>query len=156
MEMKKKKSVFWSTNVLLYWAIREEPGFSYVKEIVEWQKKEGMDGFTSSFALAELLQRPIEKGDEALARKYTEIVDEMGCQDFGKQEALAFACIRSDYPDIKPPEVIQLACAVVRGVDYFFTTERRLARYEIDGIGQIIYLKSWYEDRVKAGQSLSR
>ena len=40
-----------------------------------------------------------------------------------------------------------LACAVAHGVDYFFTNDRKLSRINIDGIGEIIYLKSWYEAR---------
>ena len=141
------KKAFWDTDILLYWIEQEKAHLPQTKALVEWQKTQGIETVTSAYSLAEILVRPIAKGQAELARKYSNQVKKMGCIEFGANEALAYACIRADHPDIRPPECIQLACAVAHGVDYFFTNDRKLSRINIDGIGEIIYLKSWYEAR---------
>jgi predicted nucleic acid-binding protein len=145
----KNRKAFWDTNILLYWIEQDETQVEQVKELVDWQKNQAIDAVTSAFSLAELLVRPISQGEAEAARRYSEIVEKMGCIQFGSQEALAYACIKADYPDMKAPDCIQLACAVSQGVDFFFTSDRKLNRYKIDGIGEIVYLKHWFEQRRK-------
>ncbi len=146
----KKRKAFWDTHLLLYWIEEVDGQIDQVRKLAEWQTKEGIMTVTSSFALAEILVHPIAKGDALVARKYTNVAKRMDCLDFGVNEALAYACIRVDHPEIKPPDCIQLACAVAHGVEYFFTTDRKLSRVAVDGIGEIIYLKDWFDERNKS------
>ena len=141
------KQAFWDTQILVAWIDQETAMREMVEALVQWQKKQRITTVTSSLSLAELLVRPIARGNAEMARKYGNVVKKMGCIDFGQSEALAFACIRNDHPDIAPPECIQLACAMTHGVDYYFTTDKRLARYRVDGIGEIVHLKGWYDQQ---------
>lgn len=143
----KTKQAFWDTQILVAWIEQEETEKAMIEALVAWQKKENINTVTSSLSLAELLVRPISKANSEAARKYSNIIRKMGCIDFGPNEALAFACIRADHPEISPPHCIQLACAMTRDVDYFFTSDRRLGRIQLDGIGEILYLRNWYDAR---------
>ena len=145
----KSRKAFWDTNILIYWIEQDAAHLDQMKALVEWQESQGIEPVTSAFTLAEILVRPISKGNASMARKYSEIVEKMGCINFGTSEALAYACIQSDNSDLKAPECLQLACAMSHGVDYFVTSEKRLSRFNVDGIGEILYLRGWFDARKK-------
>ena len=89
---------------------------------------------TSALALGEILVKPAEVGDDALARRYEQaITGAATVLPFDRGAASAFATVRRD-PSNSPPDAIQLACASVAGVDLFIANDLRLSRKVVPGI----------------------
>ena len=139
---------FWDTNLLIYWLDKPEEWAEPIYRLRQWHKENEIRIITSALSLAEILVRPISGENLERAREYLHLISEMGCLGFGPDEAWAFAEIRSAYPQIKPPDCIQLACAGVRGVDYFCTNDEALQRVSAKGVGKIIILKNWFEQNL--------
>ena len=145
------RKAFWDTNVLIY-HIEQTPEWQKPMEaLVEWQKDEGLEVVTSTFSLAEILVRPVSLGKHSMARRYRELICQIGALPFGAEEAVRFAQIRAQYPDVKPPDALQLACASVHGVEFFVTSERPLKWLKIEKIATINTLRDWYDSRVGGG-----
>ena len=142
------RKAFWDTNVLICHIDQTPEWQKEMEALVEWQKDEGLEVITSTFSLAEILVRPLSAGKHNVARRYRELICQIGALPFGVEEASRFARIRAQYPDVKAPDAIQLACASVHGVDYFFTNERRLKWLTVETIGTINTLRDWYDARV--------
>ncbi|MBN1268719.1 MAG: PIN domain-containing protein [Kiritimatiellae bacterium] len=142
------RKAFWDTNLLIY-HIEQMPGWQKeMTALVEWQKDEGLEVVTSAFSLAEILVRPLSVGKHNVARRYRELIGQIGALPFGVEEATRFAQIRAQYPDVKPPDALQLACASVHGVDFFLTSERRLKWLTIENVGTMNTLRDWYDARM--------
>ncbi len=135
--------VFWDTNLLIYWIEDAATWSGKVDALLRWQERHELKTITSSLALSELLVHPMRKKATELALSYARLIDEIGCLSFGADEAWRFAEIRSEYPAIRPPDAIQLACASVFGVEQFITNDDRLCQYQIKGIQRVIGLGSW-------------
>lgn len=141
------RKAFWDTNLLIY-HIEQTPEWQKATgALVEWQRDEGIEIVTSTFSLAEILVRPLSVGKHNIARRYRELICQLGALPFGVEEAQRFAQIRAQYPDVKPPDALQLACASVHGVDFFLTSERRLKWLTVENVGVINTLRDWYEAR---------
>ena len=67
---------------------------------------------------------------EAYVRRFTEIE----VLPFGQQEAVTFARLRSQFPSLKPPDAIQLSCALENGVANFVTNNDRLNRLDLEAM----------------------
>lgn len=141
------RKAFWDTNLLIYHIEQTPEWQKEMDALVEWQKDEGIEVVTSSFSLAEILVRPLSLGKHNVARRYRDLICQLGALPFGVEEASRFAQIRAQYPDVKPPDALQLACASVHGVDFFLTSERRLKWLTIEKIGAINTLRDWYDAR---------
>jgi len=135
---------FWDTNLLIYWLEKPKALAEQVGALREWHAKQNLEIVTSSLSLAEILVQPLSKKNIELGRRYQGLISAMGCLPFGAAEAWAFAEIRSRYQKLKPPDCIQLACAKVHGVDYFFTNDDRLSKVRVDGIHTITSLSQWH------------
>ena len=89
---------------------------------------------TSALTLGEVLVKPLEAGDETLARHYEQaIMAAATVIPFDHSAAYAFAALRRDRT-IPPPDAIQLACASVAGADLFITNDHRLNRKVVPGV----------------------
>lgn len=142
------RKAFWDTNLLIY-HIEQTPEWQKEMEaLLEWQKDEGIEVVTSTLSLAEILVRPMSVGKHNVARRYRELITHLGALSFGPEEAQRYAQIRAQYPEVKPPDAIQLACAAVHGVEFFFAGERRLKWLTVENIGTITTLRDWYDARV--------
>ncbi len=126
--------IFWDTNLFVY--LFEDKG-DLTERVVTLRKRmiERSDElFTSALTLGEILVRPVEAGDDPLARQYEQAIPAASTVlPFNQGAALAFAGIRQDR-SIKPPDAIQLACASVVGVEMFITNDERLSRKVVPGI----------------------
>ncbi|MFH0952983.1 MAG: PIN domain-containing protein [Verrucomicrobiota bacterium] len=140
--------VFWDTNLLIYHIEQMPEWQKEMDALIEWQKDEGMEVVTSSFSLAEILVRPLSVAKHNVARRYRDLICQIGALPFGVEEASRFAQIRAQYPDVKPPDALQLACASVLGVGYFLTSERRLKWLTVENISVINTLRDWYDARI--------
>ncbi len=139
------KAMFWDTNLLIYWIEQVSPWWEKMKALSEWQGRAGLTTVTSTISLSEILVRPVMLNNLKLARRYEQLITQMGCLPFGNAEAWAFAEIRAAYPQIRSHDAIQLACASVYGVNFFFANDNRLSSVSVKGIGRILSLLEWYQ-----------
>ena len=126
--------IFWDTNLFVY--LLEDKGelAERVGSLRERMIERNDELLTSTLTLGEILVKPLEAGDETLARRYEQAITAAATViPFDPPAAYAFATVRRDRT-IRPPDAIQLACASVAGVDMFITNDRRLNRKVIPGI----------------------
>jgi len=126
--------IFWDTNLFVY--LLEDKGelTDQVVALRERMVERSDELLTSTLTLSEILVRPVEVGDETLARRYEQSITAAATVlPFDRAAAAAFAGIRRDR-SIAPPDAIQLACASVAGVDMFLTNDLRLSRQVVPGI----------------------
>ena len=126
--------IFWDTNLFVY--LLEDKGelTEQVVALRERMVERNDELLTSTLTLSEILVRPVEVGDETLARRYEQSITAAATVlPFDRAAAAAFAGIRRDR-SIAPPDAIQLACASVAGVDMFITNDHRLSPQVVPGV----------------------
>ena len=126
--------IFWDTNLFIY--LLEDKGelTDRVVALRERMIERNDELLTSALTLGEILVRPLEAGDDALAHRYEQaIMAAATVIPFDHSAAYAFAIVRRDRT-IRPPDAIQLACASVAGVDMFITNDYRLSRKVVPGV----------------------
>lgn len=133
--------IFWDTNLFIY--LFENCG-ALSNRAIELRRamlERGDQLMTSTLTLGEILVKPLERGEEDLARKYEQTISAM-CQvlAFDAKAAGAYARLRSDR-SIRAPDAIQLACAATAGVDLFITNDAHLHAKRVDGIQFIVSLE---------------
>ena len=95
--------VFWDTNLFVY--LLEDKGelTDAVVSLRERMVERSDELLTSSLTLGEILVKPVEVGDDTLARRYEQtIIAAANVLSFDRMAAAAFARIRSDR-SIAPP-----------------------------------------------------
>jgi predicted nucleic acid-binding protein len=94
----------------------------------------GDELYTSSLTLGEILIKPMEAGNESLARRYESVLLQGAVIiPFDVEPARLYASIRKDR-SIRPPDAIQLSCAAHARVDLFITNDERLSTKSIPQI----------------------
>jgi predicted nucleic acid-binding protein len=119
--------IFWDTNLFIY--LIED--FASLSERVAWLRKRmverGDELYTSALTVGEILIKPLEAGDEVLARRYeSALLQGAVIVPFDTDAARLYASIRKDRT-IRPPDAIQLACASHARIDLFITNDERLS-----------------------------
>lgn len=131
--------IFWDTNLFIY--LIEEFG-DLSERVISLRKRmvERRDElYTSALTLGEILIKPLEAGDEVLARRYeAALLQGAVVIPFDVEPAQLYATIRKDRT-IRPPDAIQLACAAHARVDLFITNDERLS---IKSIPRIQFVSS--------------
>jgi predicted nucleic acid-binding protein len=126
--------IFWDTNLFIY--LIEEFG-DLSERVIKLRKRmveRGDELYTSALTLGEILIKPMEAGDEALARRYESgLLRGAVIISFDVEPARLYATIRKDRT-IRPPDAIQLACASHARVDLFITNDERLSTKSIPRI----------------------
>ena len=126
--------IFWDTNLFVY--LLEDKG-ELTERVGSLRKRmieRNDELLTSTLTLGEILVKPLEAGDETLARRYEQAITAAATViPFDPPAAYAFATVRRDRT-IRPPDAIQLACASVAGIDMFITNDRRLNRKVVPGV----------------------
>ncbi len=123
--------VFWDTNLFIYlW--ENSDNAAKVLQLAGQYSANGDELCTSSLSLGEILVKPFSdknmEGVEAYVRRFQEIE----IVPFGPREAVTFARLRSQFPNLKPPDAIQLSCALETGVTNFVTNDDRLNRLNLE------------------------
>jgi predicted nucleic acid-binding protein len=123
--------IFWDTNLFIY--LIEEFG-DLSERVIKLRKRmveRGDELHTSALTLGEILIKPLEAGDEALARRYeSAMLKGAVIIPFDVEPARLYATIRKDRT-IRPPDAIQIACASHARVDLFITNDDRLSTKSI-------------------------
>jgi len=126
--------IFWDTNLFIY--LIEDFG-DLSERVVGLRKRmieRGDELYTSALTLGEILIKPFEAGNEALARRYESVLLRGAVLvPFDDEPARIYATIRKDRA-IRPPDAIQLACASHARVDLFITNDERLSTKSIPNI----------------------
>ena len=126
--------IFWDTNLFVYLFEGGGPETGQVRALRRRMLERGDELLTSSLTLGEILVKPIEVGNEELARRYERVIAEAATVlPFDLRVAPRFAEIRRDR-SIRPPDAIQLACAAAAGANLFITNDKRLRRKQVRGI----------------------
>ncbi len=134
--------IFWDTNLFVYLFEDRSERAGRVVSLRRRMIERNDELLTSTLTLGEILVKPLEAGDQALARHYEQVIASTATVlPFDQAAALAFAMVRQDR-SIRPADAFQLACASVAGVDLFITNDRRLARKIVPGVHFIQSLSS--------------
>ena len=126
--------IFWDTNLFIY-LIEDFRDLSERVTVLRRRMLErGDELYTSALTLGEILIKPLEAGNDSLARRYESVLLQ-GAEiiPFDVEPARLYASIRRDRT-IRPPDAIQLACAAHARVDLFITNDERLSMKSIPHI----------------------
>jgi uncharacterized protein len=126
--------IFWDTNLFIY-LFEDTPELSArVVAMRQRMRERGDILFTSTLTLGELLVKPLETGNEALAQRYRDALGATATLvPFTIAAAQTYAEIRRDR-SVRAPDAIQLACAADAKIDLFITNDDRLTRKTVGGI----------------------
>lgn len=126
--------IFWDTNLFIYLIEKFGPLSERVITLRKRMIERGDELYTSTLTLGEILIKPLEGGDEILARRYeSALLQGAVIVPFDVEPARLYASIRKDRT-IRLPDAIQLACASHARVDLFITNDERLSIKSIPGI----------------------
>lgn len=126
--------IFWDTNLFIYLIEDFRDLSERVTALRRRMLERGDELYTSALTLGEILIKPMEAGNESLARRYESVLLQGAVIiPFDVEPARLYASIRKDR-SIRPPDAIQLACAAHARVDLFITNDERLSTKSIPHI----------------------
>ncbi len=130
--------VFWDTNIFIYFFEASDKLGPLARALRERMLKRGDQLITSTMTLGEILVKPLQEGDGEIGRKYEAALKAAASiLPFDVEAARNYARLRLN-PTLKPPDVIQLACAAAAKVDLFITNDNRLHDLHVPGIQFIV------------------
>ena len=127
--------IFLDTNVFVYFLEDQGHRGKRATEIFNEISLRGDEVLTSTLTLGEILVKPLEANDVALANKYRKAFRGPTVRMIAFDEIAGerYAHIRKDR-SIKAPDAIQLATAAAAGCELFITNDDRLTRMRVPGI----------------------
>lgn len=137
------RSIFLDTAPIIYY-IEAHPQFGpLARQVVNAFQAGSVKAFSSTITLVEVLPKPIEIGDMALADRFIAFLrhgKNISLLEISADVAESAGKLRGKYPALKTMDAIQIAVALGIGADAFLTNDRRLKSVrEID----IIVLKDY-------------
>lgn len=140
--------VFWDTNIFIYlW--EKKVLTSEMEALSDFVDREGHILVTSTLTLGEILVQPMQQGKPAVVRAYQSAMHQLVLIPYDREAAACFARLRATNPSLRPPDAIQLACAIVGECELFITNDRRLANVKsIRGL-RVESLSEWHSSRKK-------
>ena len=132
-ELIRVNSIFVDTAPIIYY-IEAHPQFGpLTKEVVSAFQSGGLNAYCSVITLAEVLPKPVEKGDEKLVRKFAEFLKHgrnLTMIEISEGTAEAAGRLRGRYSFLKTVDAIQLATALDLGAEAFLTNDGRLGKFK--------------------------
>ena len=126
--------IFWDTNLFIYLFEGQGERADRVAALRLRMVDRGDQLCTSTLTLGEILVKPLEQGDEALARQYEDTLARGTLLiPFEREAARVYAGLRRQ-PGLRAPDAIQLACAAQARADLFITNDDRLSRVTAPGV----------------------
>jgi predicted nucleic acid-binding protein len=126
--------IFWDTNLFIYLFEGSGKLLLQTKALRDKMLVRGDELLTSTVTLGEVLVKPIELGDTKAVSYYENLLKNTArLLPFEEKAAVMYARLRADR-SLRPPDVIQLACAATAGVDLFITNDARLHSKQVPGI----------------------
>ena len=125
-------SIFIDTAPIIYY-IEAHPKFGpLAKEVVSAFQSGNLNAYSSVITLAEVLPKPIERGDEKLARKFSEFLKHgrnLTMVEISEGTAETAGKLRGHYSFLKTVDAIQLAAALEVGAGAFITNDLKLQQF---------------------------
>jgi predicted nucleic acid-binding protein len=133
--------IFWDTNLFIYLFEDYGPLSSRVVSLRRSMLERGDQLVTSTLTLGEVMVKPLERGEDELAREYERAMTAAAQMlPFDAKAAGICARLRCDR-SIRAPDAIQLACAAAAGVDLFITSDAHLQARHVEGIQFIVSME---------------
>lgn len=128
-ELKQINTIFIDTAPFIYY-IEAHPQFGpLAKEVVNSFQSERLNAFSSVITLTEVLSKPVEAGDEKLARKFAEFLKygrNLSLIEISVGIAERAGRLRGQYSDLRTIDAIQISAAIDVGADAFLTNDKKL------------------------------
>lgn len=130
-ELDHLNTIFFDTAPVIYY-IEAHLHYGHIaKEVVDVVRLGRLHAFTSVITLAEVLPKPIESGNEELARKFEEFLrygKNFDLIEISADIAKAAGELRGRYSFLRALDAIQIAAALETGSDAFVTNDIALKR----------------------------
>jgi predicted nucleic acid-binding protein len=133
--------IFWDTNLFIYLIEDSDDRGEKVYALRRRMIERGDQLLTSAMTVAEVLVQPLRVGDTELARTYSDLLSDRAADviTFDAEAAGVYAIIRAR-TNVRPPDAIQLSCAVKGNADMFVTNDSRLQKLHVPEIPFIVSL----------------
>ncbi|MEW6608538.1 MAG: PIN domain-containing protein [bacterium] len=138
-EFEQINTIFIDTAPIIYYIEAHSQFGPLVKEVVTSFLSERLVAFSSVITLTEVLSKPVEVGDEKLAKKFVEFLKygrNLNLIEISTDIAEKAGRLRGQYPDLKTVDSIQLSTAIDVGADVFLTNDKKLKK--IKGIKVLV------------------
>ncbi|MBI5789159.1 MAG: PIN domain-containing protein [Candidatus Schekmanbacteria bacterium] len=136
-------TVFLDTAPIIYY-IEAHPHFgNLVMEVVNAFQSGEITAFSSVLTLTEVLSKPLEVGNEQLAKRFVGFLnysENLNLLEISAPIAEKAGRLRGQYPNLKTMDALQISAAICFDIDAFVTNDVRLK--QIKGI-DIIVLKDY-------------
>ena len=130
-ELGQIRSVFIDTAPIIYY-IEANPQYGpLVKDIVAAFQSGRLNAFTSVITLVEVLPKPVEAGNEALAKQFSEFLiagKNITMMEITTGIAESAGNFRGRYSFLKTMDAIQIAASLEAEADAFITNDTKLKR----------------------------
>jgi predicted nucleic acid-binding protein len=130
-ELAAVRSIFIDTAPIIYY-IEAHPKYGVLaKSVVDLFRGGKLSAFSSVITLTEVLAKPIEAKDKALATEFAEFLKygkNLTLIEISEGIAERAGILRGRNPSLKALDAIQIASAIDVGADAFLTNDGRLAK----------------------------
>jgi predicted nucleic acid-binding protein len=128
-ELAQVNTIFIDTAPVIYF-IEAHPQFGpLAKEVVTAFQSGNLNAYSSVITLTEVLPKPIEEGDERLARKFADFLKHgksLTMIEISERIAEAAGKLRGRYPFLRALDAIQISTSIDVGADAFLTNDDKL------------------------------
>lgn len=128
-ELTRISSIFLDTAPIIYY-IEAHPDFGpLAREVVTAFQSGNLTAYSSVITLTEVLPKPIESGDDKLARKFADFLKHgkhLSMIEISEGIADAAGKLRGRYPVLKSIDALQIAAALEIGAEVFLTNDMKL------------------------------
>jgi len=128
-ELERIKTIFVDTAPVIYY-IEAHPQFGpLVREVVNAFRSGKVTAYSSVITLAEVLPKPIEAGNEKLAKEFVEFLrhgKNLHLIEVSAHIAERAGRLRGQYSNLRTADAIQISVAMDVGADAFLTNDRNL------------------------------
>ncbi len=128
-ELTQYDTVFIDTAPIIYYIEAHSQFGPLVKEVVNTFQSGKLRAFSSVITLTEVLPKPVEAGDERLAKRFTDFLKygrNFNLLEISANIAERAGSLRGKYLDLKTIDAIQISTAIEVGVDAFITNDKKL------------------------------
>jgi len=131
-ELIRINSIFIDTAPIIYYIEAHLQFGALAKEVVSAFQSGNLNAYSSVITLAEVLAKPVERGDERLARRFAEFLKNgrnLTMIEISEGTAETAGRLRGRYSFLKTVDAIQLAAALEVGAEAFLTNDMRLQQF---------------------------
>lgn len=128
-ELARINSIFVDTAPIIYYIEAHQEYGPLAKEVITAFQEGNLTAHSSVITLTEVLPKPIERGDEKLARKFADFLKHgkhLTMIEISEGIAESAGKLRGRYPVLKTVDALQIAVALEVGSEAFLTNDIKL------------------------------